>query len=528
MDAISVCMIVKNEEHNLERCLKSISGLVEEIIVVDTGSSDNTVEIAKKFTKNVLSFAWKDDFATARNFAASFATKEWILVLDADEFIEEKNFLVFKEELITKYTNNSNIDILIPKIINFIGKKGESTAINFHERIYKNNKGINYYREIHEELKSDFEIELNRSYCNLHIYHSGYLEIEKEKKNKLERNLKILNKIKNKRAIDYYYLGNELVSQNKIAEAIECYLKSYKLEINKDKDWILDLLVRLIGCLIEENRIYEAKNIIIACKETHSNIGEFLYFSAYIDYLEMEFEKAIIKFNELIDNKNIITIYSEDYTKLNPLKILNNINRMSENHINSIKYTSLAININPTSIELWVNLLKVLSKDSNNDELNNFIQKNILDNTVFSDLDSILILGSINHLGISQYLLDNLSSVYNEIPNLIKDSLEQKILFLQGNFISVVENLLTFDPKYVEEILNLGILNFYDLLFLYNKTNKVKIKLLLNKIDFSKNKKMLYKAVINNDFSRKTIYFEEYISYKIHEIDINYTTFEMK
>ena len=82
---ISLCMIVKDEEQHLENCLNSIKELADEIIIVDTGSKDKTKEIAGKFTNKVYDFKWNDDFSEARNFSLSKATKDWILVLDADE-----------------------------------------------------------------------------------------------------------------------------------------------------------------------------------------------------------------------------------------------------------------------------------------------------------------------------------------------------------------------------------------------------------------------------------------------------------
>ena len=78
MVSISLCMIVKNEEKILARCLDSIHDLVEEIIIVDTGSTDRTKEIASKYTKKIYDFEWIDDFAAARNFSFQFATKDYI------------------------------------------------------------------------------------------------------------------------------------------------------------------------------------------------------------------------------------------------------------------------------------------------------------------------------------------------------------------------------------------------------------------------------------------------------------------
>ncbi|MBQ2578818.1 MAG: glycosyltransferase family 2 protein, partial [Lachnospiraceae bacterium] len=89
MVSISLCMIVKNEEMVLERCLESIHDLVDEIIIVDTGSTDDTKSIAAKYTRLIYDFSWVDDFSKARNFAFSKATGDYIYSCDADEVLDD-------------------------------------------------------------------------------------------------------------------------------------------------------------------------------------------------------------------------------------------------------------------------------------------------------------------------------------------------------------------------------------------------------------------------------------------------------
>src|SRR6478752_10892384 len=93
--SISLCMIVKNEEAVIERCLTSVRPVVDEIIIVDTGSMDHTKEIVSTFTNCIYDFKWIDDFSAARNFAFSKATKDYILWLDADDVITEENITKF-------------------------------------------------------------------------------------------------------------------------------------------------------------------------------------------------------------------------------------------------------------------------------------------------------------------------------------------------------------------------------------------------------------------------------------------------
>ena len=120
MSKISLCMIVKNEEAYLEECLTSVKDLVSEIIIVDTGSTDKTKEIAKKFGAKIIDFTWIDDFAAARNASIKQATGDWILVLDADEVIAKKDFETIKTLIADKetmgyfleqrnYTNNNRL-----------------------------------------------------------------------------------------------------------------------------------------------------------------------------------------------------------------------------------------------------------------------------------------------------------------------------------------------------------------------------------------------------------------------------------
>ena len=102
MITISLCMIVKNEEKNLERCLSSYAPLMDEIIVVDTGSTDKTKEIAARFTDKIYDFKWVDDFSAARNFSFEKATSDYIFSADADEVLDEKNreqFAILKQVL---------------------------------------------------------------------------------------------------------------------------------------------------------------------------------------------------------------------------------------------------------------------------------------------------------------------------------------------------------------------------------------------------------------------------------------------
>ena len=114
---ISQCMIVKNEEKNIEKALSWGKGVVSEQIVVDTGSTDRTVELAEKMGAKVYHFEWIDDFSAAKNFAISKAKYEWIALLDADEYFSEedaKKLLFYIRQL-----NDSKYDIIATNLLLF-------------------------------------------------------------------------------------------------------------------------------------------------------------------------------------------------------------------------------------------------------------------------------------------------------------------------------------------------------------------------------------------------------------------------
>ena len=97
MTTLSLCMIVKNEEEVIERCLNSIEGMCDEIIIVDTGSTDKTIELISKYKKvKLFHFKWIEDFSAARNFSFSHASQDLILWLDADDIVKPKDLKILQ------------------------------------------------------------------------------------------------------------------------------------------------------------------------------------------------------------------------------------------------------------------------------------------------------------------------------------------------------------------------------------------------------------------------------------------------
>lgn len=150
MITVSLCMIVKNEEDVLKRCLCSVKELVDEIIIVDTGSADRTKEIAREFTDRIYDFPWIDDFSAARNFAFGRASMDYILWLDADDILlpdEAVKFRHFKETL------PPDVDAVMMRYHTGFDEQGRPVFSYFRERLVKRSRQFQWREPVHEYLQ---------------------------------------------------------------------------------------------------------------------------------------------------------------------------------------------------------------------------------------------------------------------------------------------------------------------------------------------------------------------------------------
>jgi len=179
--SISVCMIVKDEEGNLPRLLTSIKGLADEVIIVDTGSKDNTVSIAREFGAKVYHFPWCDDFSAARNESLKHATKDFILWLDGDDEVKETEHHKIRSHL----RKHPGTGVYLRTYV-----EGEGQAMQL--RIFPNHRGVRFEGRVHEQVIQFLEAEdIPRNTCNASIIHHGYEE-RGSLEEKLRRNRRIL------------------------------------------------------------------------------------------------------------------------------------------------------------------------------------------------------------------------------------------------------------------------------------------------------------------------------------------------
>lgn len=231
MISISLCMIVKNEEETLAQCLESVSAICDEIIIVDTGSTDKTENIARKFTDKIHHFKWIDDFAAARNHAFSLASMDYIFWLDADDVLRKEDQAKLK---VLKKHLNSNIDsVSMNYILEFDAY--QNPAFYFRRnRLVKRSNNFKWIGPVHEYL----EVGGNIFAADIAVVHR---KVDKKESNQsMDRNLKIYEKrLKSGEVFsprDLFYYANELKDHQQYEKALQYYKKFLATE----KGWVED------------------------------------------------------------------------------------------------------------------------------------------------------------------------------------------------------------------------------------------------------------------------------------------------
>jgi tetratricopeptide (TPR) repeat protein len=227
---ISLCMIVKNEERFLERCLASAADAVDEINIVDTGSTDRTIEIATRFGARIERREWRDDFAWARNEALKMASKRWILQLDADEELLEESKAALRE---LKHKPAMLTGLWVRCYNRSDQYRGVQSESHSHEivRVFPNNNRIRYYGPVHEFPSLDgASSTLGAAKSAIKIVHHGYLGDVVAERSKFERNMALIRK-----AIDH--------DPN---DAFNWYNLGVTAFLNKDADLAIESLLRML------------------------------------------------------------------------------------------------------------------------------------------------------------------------------------------------------------------------------------------------------------------------------------------
>ncbi|GFZ33524.1 glycosyl transferase [Clostridium zeae] len=283
---ISLCMIVKDEEKLLPICLKSVKELVDEIIIVDTGSTDRTIEVAESFNAKVYSFNWNNDFSEARNESLKYATKDWILIMDADEELYSGDKEKLRALLSSELKENA---IYFFQGISYLGEKIDegNITVSLNPRLFKNNRGIHYEERIHNQLVY-VSNEVNVIEESITIHHYGYLNERIISRKKRDRNILILQeqiKRSPKDGFAYFNLGTEYYSLGNTEKALECYYKSYE-QFDCNLGYSPRLIIRIALVNYELKKFNEALKFIDIGIKYFENYTD-LYFVRSLIYKEL-------------------------------------------------------------------------------------------------------------------------------------------------------------------------------------------------------------------------------------------------
>lgn len=203
---IAATLIVKNEGSILTKCLESLRDIVDEIVIVDTGSTDNTIEIAKQFGAKVGFFEWCNDFSAARNYALSLSNSNWNLWIDADEQLDADCKRRFEDAIVRPHLGGYSI-----QIVNFLDEGGTTVEfVHTPTRLFRNIPGVRFTEPIHEQITPSLQaLGLPWTYLEgAKIYHDGYRTASMEEKNKVERTKTLLHEVIDREPNNPFHLFN--------------------------------------------------------------------------------------------------------------------------------------------------------------------------------------------------------------------------------------------------------------------------------------------------------------------------------
>ncbi|EST55666.1 hypothetical protein T458_06395 [Brevibacillus panacihumi W25] len=323
---LSICMIVKDEEKNLERCLSSLQLLNQrhdvELIIVDTGSTDKTIEIAQAYTENVFYHEWNGNFSDMRNISISYAKGEWLFIIDADEELQDPE----KLSLLMDKKSLSDFNTVVIRVKNFVSSDQNIFIINKSERLFRND-GFCYQGSVHNQPRFKMPILF---VTDIFLKHYGYNSEDKElMEKKFQRTSKLLLEELKKNPENIYYhfqLSRTYSMHGDYKEAYKEAKQAYELlsgnEINK-KIQYLYVYHEYVRMSILLGRYEEAKKACTEGLEINPNYIDLQYYMGVI-YEECgdkqsAFEARLIylklhkKFTEdRFDDKGLIELYKLD------------------------------------------------------------------------------------------------------------------------------------------------------------------------------------------------------------------------
>jgi|DewCreStandDraft_1066081.scaffolds.fasta_scaffold00095_95 glycosyltransferase involved in cell wall biosynthesis/FMN phosphatase YigB (HAD superfamily)/tetratricopeptide (TPR) repeat protein len=289
---LTVCLITRDEEQFLGQCLESVRGLAHQIVVVDTGSKDRTVEIARAHGAEVYHFSWCDDFSAARNAALEHARGDWVLMLDADEELTEEGRARLPEALRCREV----IAWRLPLVD--VGREAEGPS--YVPRLFRNAPGLFYVGRVHEQVFSSLEVRraewgLENRPGDVRLRHHGYRPDVVRDRNKIERNLRLLEQAVRELPEEPHLLMNlglELARSGRETEALQRYREAFEALARKPAGEVVPelretLLTQLASRLFAARQYGEVIDVLTSpLAKNHGGLTASLHFSLGLAYLE--------------------------------------------------------------------------------------------------------------------------------------------------------------------------------------------------------------------------------------------------
>lgn len=299
MIPISVCIIGKNEEKNIEKCLEPLTHYPFEIIYVDTGSTDRTKELAAKYTDKIYDFEWIGDFSAARNFSLSKASHNYVLVLDCDEYLIELDWEGLNEAIETH--PRGSVGQILRK--SYLGEtKADTFSLERIDRLFHKRK-FHYIYLIHEQISDIRTDSTDFVHYDIPVVvdHVGYVGNMDEKRLKADRNNALLFKEMEHNPNESYFPFQVAQSYNLIDDYENAYIyykKAFELPLNLDNLWVHVMACNFINACIQTNRAEEAVALYTPVYDDYASSQDFLCAmgTLYLNLTPPQPLKAVMEF----------------------------------------------------------------------------------------------------------------------------------------------------------------------------------------------------------------------------------------
>lgn len=361
MSSLSVCLIAKNEENNIGRCLESIKDIADEIVLVDTGSTDATIDIAKKYNAKVFTTVWENDFSTPRNMSIENATSDWILFLDCDEALTEGESKKIKDLIDAKSTYEA-FHLKIRTLLS-----GQESGVAIVLRLFRNKKEYRFVGKMHEQIiNSIISVKGHDSIgmAEITIDHYGYDPEIVNQEEKTHRNLEILLNYEEEDKDGYYYyaLGNEYCRLGDYDKALETYdVCLQKTYYKKNRNiYYSYLCINIIKLNYSLKKYHKVLTDIEKFKKDLPNFRD-LYFMEGITYMDIGmFSKAkdcLLKYKNCTEQN--FEYPSNDFDKAYNIDDI--LKQLSQNTVGNCVSTAIYLDKTPQNIQETIKSVNEIS-----------------------------------------------------------------------------------------------------------------------------------------------------------------------